>query len=238
MSRSQERCGQSPRSALAHDQCSPLQCFPPVSTSVHSLQAAPLRRAIIRYELWLSHKAASCKYILTQHWLSGILHLLEEGGINLGHVVISHASILQRAVQKSVAQTGYSSGGFMSDVEASCLCLPLCAKNELLPGDVKRSLKRSVPGTGEAGDGYPAAVVCTSSLGTARRTAQNAQRSTYYMGGCQNYGPFLGTLNSRCRIIMGTQKGTIMLTTTHMTGSIVAPCLSALGFVTLLLPAR
>ena len=36
------------------------------------------------------------------------------------------------------------------------------------------------------------------------------------MGGCQNYGPLLGTLNIRCRIIVGTQKGTIILTTTHM----------------------
>ena len=27
-----------------------------------------------------------------------------------------------------------------------------------------------------------------------------------YMGGCQNYGPFLGTLNIRGRIIIGTQK--------------------------------
>ncbi len=37
------------------------------------------------------------------------------------------------------------------------------------------------------------------------------------MGGCQNnYGPFLGTLNSRCRIIVGIQKGTIILTTTLM----------------------
>ena len=26
------------------------------------------------------------------------------------------------------------------------------------------------------------------------------------MGGCQNYGPFLGSLNTRCRIIIGTQK--------------------------------
>ena len=26
------------------------------------------------------------------------------------------------------------------------------------------------------------------------------------MGGCQNYGPFLSTLNIRCRIIIGTQK--------------------------------
>ena len=33
------------------------------------------------------------------------------------------------------------------------------------------------------------------------------------MGGCQNYGPFLGTPNIRCRMILGTQKGTIILTT-------------------------
>ena len=37
-----------------------------------------------------------------------------------------------------------------------------------------------------------------------------------YMGGCQNYGPFLGTLNIRGRIRIGTQKGTIILTTTHI----------------------
>ena len=37
-----------------------------------------------------------------------------------------------------------------------------------------------------------------------------------YMGGCQYYGPFLGTLNIRGRTIMGTQKGTIILTTTHI----------------------
>ena len=35
------------------------------------------------------------------------------------------------------------------------------------------------------------------------------------MGGCQNYRPFLGTQNIRCRIILGTQKGTIILTATH-----------------------
>ena len=44
----------------------------------------------------------------------------------------------------------------------------------------------------------------------AGRTAQN------HMGGCQNYGPFLGTLNLRCRIIIRVQKGAIILTTTHM----------------------
>ena len=37
-----------------------------------------------------------------------------------------------------------------------------------------------------------------------------------YMGGCQNYGPLLGTLNIRCRIITGIQRGTIILKTTHM----------------------
>ena len=37
-----------------------------------------------------------------------------------------------------------------------------------------------------------------------------------YVGSCQNYGPFLGTLNSRCRIIIGAQKGSVILTTTHV----------------------
>ena len=36
------------------------------------------------------------------------------------------------------------------------------------------------------------------------------------MGGCQNYGPFLGTLNIRCRSILRTQKGTIILTATQV----------------------
>ena len=36
------------------------------------------------------------------------------------------------------------------------------------------------------------------------------------VGGCQNYGPFLGTLNIRGRIILGIQKGTIILTTNHV----------------------
>ena len=38
------------------------------------------------------------------------------------------------------------------------------------------------------------------------------------MGSCQNYGPVLGTLNNRCRIIIGTQNGTIILTTTQIYG--------------------
>ena len=39
---------------------------------------------------------------------------------------------------------------------------------------------------------------------------------TLDMGSCQNYGPFLGTLHNRCRILIGTPKGTIILTTTHI----------------------
>ena len=33
----------------------------------------------------------------------------------------------------------------------------------------------------------------------------------------ENYDPFLGTLYVRCRIITRIQKGTIILTTTHIT---------------------
>ena len=36
------------------------------------------------------------------------------------------------------------------------------------------------------------------------------------MSGCQNCGPFLGTLHIRCRIRIRVQKGTITLTTTQM----------------------
>ena len=43
------------------------------------------------------------------------------------------------------------------------------------------------------------------------------------MGGCQNYGPFLSTLNIRCRIITGIQKATITLTTTHVHLSLSIP---------------
>ena len=37
-----------------------------------------------------------------------------------------------------------------------------------------------------------------------------------YVGGYQNYSPLLGPLNTRCRIILRTPKGTIILTTTHV----------------------
>ena len=46
------------------------------------------------------------------------------------------------------------------------------------------------------------------------------------MGGCQNYDPFLGTLNIRCRIIIGIQKGTMILTTTHMIAPVFGACLA------------
>ena len=41
------------------------------------------------------------------------------------------------------------------------------------------------------------------------------QLSGFYLGGCQNYHPFLGPYYNTAPIISGTQKGTIILTTTH-----------------------
>ena len=41
------------------------------------------------------------------------------------------------------------------------------------------------------------------------------------MGGCRNYGPVLGTVNIRCRIIIGIQKGIMILTTTSILGYIL-----------------
>ena len=52
--------------------------------------------------------------------------------------------------------------------------------------------------------------------GDNRRGLSRAVALFLYMGGCQNYGPFLGTLNIRGRIIIGTQKGATILTTTHI----------------------
>ena len=49
-----------------------------------------------------------------------------------------------------------------------------------------------------------------------RRRFRLSPRAIKQMGGCQNDGPFLGTLNIRCRITIGIQKGTIILTTTQM----------------------
>ena len=37
-----------------------------------------------------------------------------------------------------------------------------------------------------------------------------------YLGGYQNCGPLLGPLNTMCRIIIRRQKGTIILTATHI----------------------
>ena len=40
----------------------------------------------------------------------------------------------------------------------------------------------------------------------SRRILQAPRGLEGYLGSCQNYGPFLGTLNNRCRIIKGTPK--------------------------------
>ena len=51
---------------------------------------------------------------------------------------------------------------------------------------------------------------------TIESSKDKQKRSESHMGGCQNYGPLLGPLNTKCRIIKRTQKGTIVLTTTHI----------------------
>ena len=38
----------------------------------------------------------------------------------------------------------------------------------------------------------------------------------FNMGGCQNYGPLLGPLNTRCRVILNPQKAGRILTSTHI----------------------
>ena len=43
-------------------------------------------------------------------------------------------------------------------------------------------------------------------------------KAAWYMGGCQNYDPLLCPLNTRCRSIIRSQEGTIVLITTHIQG--------------------
>ena len=74
-------------------------------------------------------------------------------------------------------------------------------------------------------------------LGFRLGTAHTLQQSIIgvilglYMGGCQNYGPFLGTLNIRGRIIIGTQKGPIILTSPHMIISYLLPKCHLMGAI-------
>ena len=46
--------------------------------------------------------------------------------------------------------------------------------------------------------------------------AKTKKTKRIHRGGCQNYGPFWGTLNIRCRVIIRTPKGTRILTITHI----------------------
>ena len=58
--------------------------------------------------------------------------------------------------------------------------------------------------------------LCDTPSTADARLFQEYEGVCRHLGGCQNYGPFLGTLNIGCRIIIWTQKGTIILTTTHL----------------------
>ena len=53
-------------------------------------------------------------------------------------------------------------------------------------------------------------------------TAGPRLESSSHMGACQKSGPFLGPLNTRCRIMLRTKKGTIILTTIHISHSSLA----------------
>ena len=66
------------------------------------------------------------------------------------------------------------------------------------------------------GLGSKALAPFVSSYKLARAEGIQSHRSFCPSGGCQNYGPFLSTLNIRFRIIVGIQKGTITLTTTQV----------------------
>ena len=59
------------------------------------------------------------------------------------------------------------------------------------------------------------------------KAIQTSASANAELGGCQNYGPFLGTLNIRCRIIIGILNRTIILTSTQLSsilfGDTMAP---------------
>ena len=68
---------------------------------------------------------------------------------------------------------------------------------------------------------YNCSPVCSTNCESPYDILSDGPASLQQMGGCQNYGPFLGTLNIRYRIIIRTQKGTLILTTTQMYSDVV-----------------
>ena len=53
------------------------------------------------------------------------------------------------------------------------------------------------------------------------------ENGNYYIGAIYHISPILITLNIRCCIIIGIQKGTIILTTTHITSALLLSLCSA-----------
>ena len=79
------------------------------------------------------------------------------------------------------------------------------------PGDIwAQGLRFKIPGA----HAVIVFLLCVSDCG--ERASGQTIKHRRHVGVCQNYGPFLGTLNNRCRTILGTQKGTLILTTTHV----------------------
>ena len=70
---------------------------------------------------------------------------------------------------------------------------------------------------------------CSTVRESARAVVQFSQllRLAGSLAGCQNHGPFLGTLHIRCRTILGSQKEIVTLTTTHIVPIQHVPLFSA-----------
>ena len=62
----------------------------------------------------------------------------------------------------------------------------------------------------------PSTTLALMRSASASSTVLSVRLAFKHVGGCQNYDPFLGTLNIRCRIIIGNQTGTIILTTAQV----------------------
>ena len=58
--------------------------------------------------------------------------------------------------------------------------------------------------------------VCSARPRPLRDQLFSPNKRQLHVGGCQNYGPFLGPLNTRCCIISRTPRGTIILITIHV----------------------
>ena len=72
------------------------------------------------------------------------------------------------------------------------------------------------PGPGRFLDGEIPETPKACAGASAHRKGPGVRNAFNTFGVVKIMAPFLGTLNIRCRIMIGTQKGAIILTTTHL----------------------